>query len=103
MKLVSWRDIYKLLSQKEFSFANKPNFSLINFIPLNLLNAYSAPITETSLSHDTSVFLMWNHLQKKNFCMVEMPLKSSVKSDFQLKLPIFHAALEFRWKRSNFG
>lgn len=71
MELVLWSDIYNLLSQKEISFANKPNLSLINLIPLNLLNAYSS-ITETLLSHDSSVFLMWNHLQKKNFCMVEM-------------------------------
>lgn len=72
MKLVLWTDIHKLLTQKEFSFANKPNFSLINLFPLNLLNAYSTPITETLLSHDKSVLVMWNHLQKKNFCMVEI-------------------------------
>lgn len=59
-----WSDIYKLLSQ-EFSFTNKLIFTLINLIPLNLLNAYSTPITETLLSHDRSVYLMWNHLQKK--------------------------------------
>lgn len=58
MKLVLLSDSYKLISQEEFSFATRPNFPSINFIPLNLLTAYSTFITETLLSRDTYAFLM---------------------------------------------
>lgn len=72
MKLVLLSDSYKSISQEEFSLVTRPNFQMINFIPLNLLIAYSTSITETLLSHDTYAFLMWSHLLKKSCCTIEM-------------------------------
>lgn len=46
MELVLLSDSYKLNSQEEFCRVTRPNFPSINFIPLNLLTAYSTSITK---------------------------------------------------------
>lgn len=93
MKLVLLSDSYKLISQEEFSVVTRPNFPLINFIPLDLVTAYSTSISEMLLSHDTYTFFMCSHLLKKIFCSKAVK-KDSVQFEFQLKFLIHQIMLQ---------